>query len=312
MTVCRRILVTGSEGVLGSAFEAVRGEYPECEFVLNRKSDCDLRDPGATLRYVRQTGPDAIVHLAAVSGGVGMSKGQPASILRDNVLLTFSMLEAARAIKVRKLVMALSSGMYPPDAPLPYREDHVHAGPAHQSNYSYAYAKRLIEPATRAYRDEFGLNVIGLIPNGIFGEWDNFAPQSSTMIAALMRRFVEGRDGSGELVVWGDGSPLREHTYSRDMAKCFLWCLFNYEDSQVLNVGTTEEHSVKDIAVMIAEELGIDKGRIVFDAGKPAGVPRKSFDNSRFLKLSRMEFTPFRIGLRNTLRWLESRLRGGQ
>lgn len=308
MGMYKRVLVTGTGGVLGSAFKGLADEYPQHQFILNSKDDCDLRDPQATSRYVQEIAPDAIIHLAAISGGVGMSTSRPASILRDNVQLTFSMLEAARTHKIPKLLMTLSSGMYPPQSPLPLKEEYIHTGPAHESNYSYAYAKRLIEPAIKSYRTEFGLNVIGLVPNGIFGEWDNFDPESSTMIAALMLRFVEEKNSGKPIVVWGDGSPLREHTYSKDMAKGFLWGLLHYDSPEILNVGTTEEHSVKDIALMIADELGIARERIVFDTSKPAGVPRKSFDNSKFVRLSGFQFTPFRKGLKNTLAWLQDRM----
>jgi GDP-L-fucose synthase len=216
------------------------------------------------------------------------------------------MLEVTRQLKVQKLVLTLSSGMYPADAPIPIKEDYIHSGPAHESNYSYAYAKRLVEPAIRAYRTEFGLNVIGLVPNGIFGENDNFDPDSATFIAALTRRFYENRDNDREIVVWGDGSPLREVTYSKDMARAFLWCLFHYDSPEILNVGTTEEHSIKEIAFMIADLIGIDKNRIVFDVSKPTGVFRRSTDNSRFVQLSHFRHSPIREGIENTLSWLGS------
>lgn len=301
----RRILVTGSSGVLGSAFKAVADQYPECEFSFIASKECDLRDFSAALEYVETVGPDAIIHLAAVSGGVPLSAKYPATLLRDNVLMTINMLEATRLAGVKKLVLTLSSGMYPPDAPIPIKEEYIHQGSAHDSNYAYAYAKRLIEPAIRAYRAEYGTNVVGLVPSGIFGPNDKFDPESSTFIGALIRRFYENMDNNSEIIVWGDGSPLREITYSEDVAKAFMWCLFHYDSEQILNVGTTEEHSIKMIAFMIADELEIDKGRIVFDTSKPSGVFRKSTDNSRFVKLSGFQYTPVRVGIRKTIEWLK-------
>lgn len=302
----KRILVTGSSGVLGSALKEIGHEYPQCQLVFTTRKECDLRDLAASLEFARKIGPDAILHLAAVSGGVALSMKYPATVLRDNVLMSINMLEIARILKTGKLVMTLSSGMYSEDVPLPIKEEYIHRGPAHGSNYSYAYAKRLIEPAIRAYREEFGIGAVGVVPNGIFGENDNFDMETASMPAALIRRFYELRDGGGAIAVWGDGAPLRELTYSKDMARAVMWCLFHYDSPEILNIGTTEEYSVREIAFMIADELGIDRNRIAFDAAKPNGVLRKSTDNSKFVRLSRFQYTSLRVGLSNTINWLKA------
>lgn len=299
----KKILVTGSSAVAGSAVRAAHGEYPDSAFVFLTSRDCDLTDAAATLEMVKRSEADAILHLAAVSGGIGLSLQHQASMLRDNVLITFSVLEAARKAGVAKTVMTLTTGMYPPDAPLPLREESIHDGGPHGSNYGSSFAKRLIEPAIRAYREEYGLKVVGVVPNGIFGENDNFNYDDAPMLPALIRRFYENRNSDDPIVIWGDGAPLREYTYSRDVARAFLWALFHYDDAQVLNTGTTEEHSIRDIAFMIADIIGVDKGRIVFDVAKPNGVFRKNTDNSRFTTLSGFKYTPFREGLENTIRW---------
>lgn len=299
----KRILVTGSSAVTGTAVKAVQGDYPESAFAFVTSRDCDLTDAAATRALVEASGADAILHLAAVSGGIGLSLHHQAGMLRDNALMTFSILEAARAAGVRKVLMTLTTGMYPPNAPLPLREESIHDGAPHPSNYGSSFAKRLIEPAIRAYREEYGLSVVGVIPNGIFGENDNFNYDDAPMLPALIRRFHENRDGDGQIVIWGDGTPLREYTYSKDVARAFLWVLHHYDDAQVLNTGTTEEHSIRDIAGMIADIMGIDKARISFDVSKPNGVFRKNSDNGRFLALSGFRYTPFRDGLENTIRW---------
>src|SRR5438046_600879 len=155
MTNYKRILVTGATGVLGSAFRSIQAHYPAHEFVFSSSRDCDLRNPDGALDHVKDIAPDCLMHLAAVSGGIGLSMDSPATVLRDNVLLTINVLESARIAGVKKTVMALSSGMYPSAAPLPFSEECIHDGPAHSSNYGYSYAKRLIEPAIRAYRKEY-------------------------------------------------------------------------------------------------------------------------------------------------------------
>lgn len=299
----RKILVTGATGLLGHAVMTLAADHPGTEFVGIGSKDCDLTSIAGTVDFVRRLQPDAIVHTAALAGGIQYSIDYPATLLRDNVLQNLAVLEAARAAGVRKTILTLSTGMYAPDVPLPIREDDIHRGPPHESNYSYAFAKRLIEPSIRAYRKEYGLSAIGLVSNGLFGEFMNYRPAEAVMVAGLIRRFVEQRDGREPIVIWGDGSPLREYTYGRDMARAFLWCLEHYDSAQILHVGSTEEQSVRDTALMIAEILGIDRARLQFDTTKPAGNPRKNTDNSTFVRLSGFTYTPFRQGLERSIAW---------
>ena len=298
-----KILVTGSSAVLGTAVKAVSKEYPECDFIFLTSQDCDLTDAPKTLNIVDMYQPDAILHLAAVSGGIGLSMKYPARMLRDNVLMTLNILEAARVHNVKKTIMTLTTGMYPVKAPLPLREDCIHDGYPHESNYGSSFAKRLIDPAIRAYREEYGMNVIGLVPNGIFGENDNFKYEGAPMVPTLIRRFHENRNTDLKIVIWGDGTPLREYTYSKDLARIYTWALENYDEAQILNVGTTEENSVADIAYMIADIMNICRDRIIFDTTKPKGIFQKSTDNSHFLSLSKFQYTPFCVGLEKTIQW---------
>ena len=299
------ILVTGGSGLVGTALKSIRQDYPECELQFADTTQCDLTRWDQVLAYFKARHPHAILHLAAHRGGIGLSSKHPATVLRNNVLMNLHVLEAARIFKTEKIVMSLSSGMYPAKAPCPMREECLHVGSPHESNYSYAFAKRLIEPSIRAYRSEFGLNVVGLVPNGIFGENDDFASESSTFIAALLRRFYENRNNDSKIVVWGDGSPLRELTYSKDIARAFMWGLLHYDSAEILNIGSSEEYTIREIAWMIAGAFGIDKARIVFDATRPNGIFRKSTDNSKFVRLSGFQFTPFETGLKNTIHWLQ-------
>lgn len=199
--------------------------------------------------------------------------------------------------------MTLTTGMYPSKAQLPLNEDTIHDGYPHESNYGSSFGKRIIDPAIRAYREEYGLKVVGLIPSGIFGEHDNFNYEGAPMLPALIRRFCENRNSDSEIVVWGEGTPLREYTYAKDIAKIFMWSLENYDDSQCLNIGTTEENSIREIVYMICDILKVNRDRVVFDKSKPNGIHRKNIDNSKFLKLSNFKYTPFRIGLEKTIKW---------
>jgi len=312
------ILVTGGNGVLGSAFKAIQDQYPDYEFVF-WESKYDLRLAMNTLSHMSEIKPDYVIHCAAVSGGVGISADHPATLLRDNVRMDLNVLEATRLCGVEKVIMTLSSGMYPDDnIDEPFFEQDIHDGPPHESNYAYAFAKRLIEPMIRSYRQEYGMNVIGLVPNGIFGENDYFGLGDSNMTAALIRKFYESSkwtfwDGDGktkiyqkDITLWGDGTPLREITYGQDLARAYMWCLENYDDEQILNVGTTEENSVSAIALMIAEEMDVDPERIKWDITKPSGPYRKSTDNSRFINLSDFKYTPFKVALQQTILWYKN------
>jgi GDP-L-fucose synthase len=299
----QKILVTGGTGLLGTGLRAIVSQYPERTFTFLSSRDCNLTKAEEVQHCVATHSPDAIIHFAALSGGVQYSTKYPATLLRDNLLMNSNVLEATRNNHVKKTVMTLSTGMYPPNALNPIKEEYIHDGYPHESNYSYSFAKRLIDPSIKAYRAEYGMNVIGLISNGIFGENANFRPEESIMLAALIRRFYENADKDTKIVIWGDGSPLREYTYSQDMARAFMWCLDHYDDSQILNIGSTEEYSVKETAYMIADILGVNRNRIEFDVSRPNGIYKKSTDNSRFLSLSGFQYTPFRVGLENAIEW---------
>lgn len=291
----RRILVTGATGAIGNALARISdAEYPDREFIFAGSKDCDLTDADAAFAYVSSAHPDAIIHLAARAGGVVVNKEHPATLLRDNVRMGLNILEAARAGGVRKTVMALSSGTYPKAAPLPLNESALHDGYPDESNYGYAFAKRLTDPMIRAYRSEFGMDVVGLLPNNTIGEASSFREADSGVVPALIRRFYENKDGDSPLVVWGDGTPVREISDAKDMARLFMWALDSYDDAQVLNIGTTEELSVREIAYTIADAFGIDRARITFDDTKPPGPPRKNTDDARLRALTRFAYTPAR------------------
>lgn len=299
----RRILVTGSTGVLGAAFKALAPSLPAREFRFVSRQDADLRDPAATLAIVRAAKPDAILHLAAISGGIELARRYPARILRDNVAMTFSVLDAAVAAKVPKTVMTLSSGMYPAAAPQPNVETQIHDGRPHDSAYSYAMAKRLIEPAIRAYRLEHGIDVVGLVPSGIFGEDDNYNPDDCTWIAGLVRRFGEWNPAGGDIAIWGDGAPMREITDARDMARAYLWAVDSYSEAEPLNVGCGQGHTIREVAFLLAELAGVPADRVKFDPTRARGIDKRVTDNSRLRALSGMKFTPLRASLARVLDW---------
>ena len=296
------ILVTGAGGVLGEAFKKIRND--EFFFISSRK-EVDLRSPSETKKFFNDHNFDGIIHLAAISGGVGLSGPKyQASLLRDNVLMLFNILDIAAEKKIKKILLTLSSGMYSPNSPMPYKENEIHNGPAHQSAYGYFYAKRLFEPAIRSYRDQYNLDVIGCVPNGIFGENDNFS-EHAPMLPSIIKRAYETKLSKTKLIVWGDGTPLREYTHSDDMAKAFMWCYKNYSSSEIINVGSNEEKSIQEIVFYIADSVGLDRKEIVFDVKKPSGVFKKTMDNSKFIDLSKFSFSKLETTIKRTVVWYE-------
>jgi len=300
----KTILVTGGNGVLGSAFKAIEDDWPGYEFVYPTSDEMDLLTVTSTEDGLLWYQADYIIHCAALSGGVGISAKHPATLLRDNVLMSINILEAVRICGIEKTIMTLSSGMYPISRiGFPMDESYIHKGPPHDSNYAYAHAKRLIDPLIRSYREEFNMNIIGLVPNGIFGENDYFGLEDCNMTAALIRKFYAARDTDEDIVLWGDGTPLRELTYAKDLARAYMWALENYDDGQILNVGNTQEYSIAFIAERIAFMTNVDWNRVKWDTTKPSGPYRKPTDNSRSLGLSDFQYTDVRDALAWTVRW---------
>jgi GDP-L-fucose synthase len=301
----KRILVSGGTGLLGTGIRSITHEYPESEFKFFSSRECDLTNLDNLLRYIDKYNPDAFIHTAALAGGVHYTQKYPATILRNNILMDMNVLEAQRQCGIGKVILTLSTGMYSPLAMMPIKEEYIHDGCPHTSNFSYAFAKRLVHPLITSYRKEYDVNVIGLIPNCIFGENMNYEIDKSLVIAGLIRRFYENRSNSEPIIIWGDGMQLREYTYSRDMARAYLWCLNNYNEDQIIHVGSVEEYTIKFIAYAIADILGIEHTRLVFDITKPTGVDRKSTNNSKFIERSNFKYTPFYEGLKNSIKWFE-------
>ena len=301
----KRILITGKSGVTGAAFQNLESEISnKYELFFSSSSVCDLTNLQDSLNYIKDIKPNYIINLAAKSGGIGMSASSQATLLRDNLLININILEIARKINIEKILLVLSSGIYPEKADMPFKESSLHDGQPHVSAYGYSFAKRIIEPSIRAYREEFNLNVIGAIPNGIFGKNDNFS-DDAPMLPSLIRRFYMAKDSKENIEVWGDGSPLREYTYSIDVAKSFLWMIENYDEPISINTGSTEENSIKDIAMAIAKIMNIDSSRIIFNTDKPSGIFRKPTDNSIFINKSDFKFTLFKDGLVETIKWFD-------
>lgn len=298
-----KILVTGATGLLGS--EIVH-ESPD-SIRLDSKT-CDLTVPGR-LRLHPDGKFDTVIHCAARVGGVKANTDGVADFFDDNVRMNMNVLEACKHDGL-KLVSVLSTCIYP-DAPYvkyPLTEDQLHMGPPHSSNFGYAYAKRMLEVQSRAYRQQFGCNFISVIPNNLYGINDNYDLNSSHVIPALIRKFYEAKIyGYDHVDIWGSGKPLREFTFARDAAKIILWLAENYDGAEPVNIGNPEQISIMSLAQMIAEEIGYEGGRN-FDKSKPDGQYEKPSSNERLRSLGwKGEYTSLREGIRETVDFFSSR-----
>jgi GDP-L-fucose synthase len=225
----------------------------------------------------------------------------------ENIRINTNILRACALNHVPKVVSFLSTCIYPDKARYPLTEDQLHSGAPHYSNYGYAYAKRMMDVQSRAYRQQYGSNFICAVPNNLYGENDNFDLVNGHVIPALMRRIWEAKlAGQAEVEVWGDGTPLREFTYAKDIAKILLFLLENYDSEQAINIGRTSENTIREVVDLLCEFLEYN-GTIKWDTTKPSGQHRKPSSNKRLLEIGWPEsgYTKLRKGLKETCKWFK-------
>jgi GDP-L-fucose synthase len=297
------VLVTGGGGFLGSHLvERLRAERLD-PFVARRR-DYDLTDAGATARLFADAQPELVLHLAAEVGGIGANRANPGRYWYANLLMGAHVLEQSRLAGVEKLVLAGTICVYPKHAPVPFREEDLWNGYPEETNAPYGTAKRALLVGAQAYRKQYGLNAIYLMPTNVYGPGDNFDLETSHVLAALIRKMHEAQErGEREIVLWGDGSPTRELLYVEDCAEAIWLAANRYDGAEPVNLGTGEEISVRDLAALVAELTGFD-GEIVWDTSKPNGYPRRRLDVSRAERLFGFRArTPLREGVERTVEW---------
>jgi len=303
-----KVLVTGGTGMIGRALAGVPTSH---ELVLVGSRDADLTDASQTMSMLDDMKPDAILHLAAKVGGVKGNMDNMADFYEDNTLINLNVLRSARLYSLScskpiKVLSVLSTCIYPDQAQYPLTVGQIHDGPPHDSNFGYAYSKRMLDIHTRAVERQYDLKWVSAVPNNIYGEYDNFSLDNSHVIPALIRKIYEGKVKNNQVLLWGDGSALREFTYSRDVADILLWMMDNYHSSTPLNIGSTQEHTIAEVASCICDIMDYCYDDIVWDITKPTGQPRKPSDNSKFLRERKnFSYTPFKEGLRLTCKWFE-------
>ncbi|WP_059008805.1 GDP-L-fucose synthase family protein [Streptomyces specialis] len=297
-----RIFVAGHRGLVGSAIARVLTDEGY-DVVTRTRSELDLRDADRTREYLRDVRPDAVVLAAATVGGIMANQTFPVRFLEDNLRIQLSVIAGAHAADVDRLLFLGSSCIYPKLAPQPITEDALLTGPLEPTNEPYALAKIAGISQVRSYRRQYGRSYISAMPTNLYGPGDNFDPETSHVLPALIRRFHEAkRDGLPEVALWGTGTPRREFLHSDDLARACLLLLRDYDDESPVNVGCGEDLTIAELAATIADAVGYT-GRVVWDPAKPDGTPRKLLDIGRLRKLGFAPRIPLARGVRETYAW---------
>lgn len=292
-------LVTGADGLVGSAIKRLA---PPDTIYLGHK-DLDLTDYDKTKKIFQEIRPNRVIHTAAVVGGIGGNMKHPGTYFRDNVLINVNTLEAARLVGVEKLLSFISTCAFPDKITYPLDEKDLHNGPPHDSNFGYAYAKRMLEVQSRAYRKEWGSNYIVAIGTNIYGPEDNFSIENGHVLPALIHKCFLAKKNKSELYVWGSGKPLREFVYSEDVAKLALWALEHYNEEAPIIFSSGIETSIKEAVDIVVKNMQFD-GPVKFDAEKPDGQYQKPSKTEKLKRyLPDFGFTDINSGVEATVKW---------
>tara|TARA_R100000008_G_C3583795_1_gene170591 strand:+ start:2167 stop:3066 length:900 start_codon:yes stop_codon:yes gene_type:complete len=286
-------LVTGGSGLVGSTIES--------SFKPSSK-ELNLMDLDSIIRYIKTNNIDSIIHCAAKVGGIKANTEQLGDFYYDNVTMNNNLLHAAHICGVKKVVSFMSTCVFPADASFPLTPEQIHDGEPHPSNYAYAYAKRMLEVQSRAYRDQHGCNFVTIIPCNIYGPNDNYNLDSGHVIPSLIHKCYLSKQNNTNFEIWGTGRPYREFIYSKDVGYITQWVLENYDEAEPFIISPDEEINIATLAQEIAWRMGYE-GNIVYNQERD-GQFRKPSDNSKLRTLMpEYKFVPIEVGLTRTIEW---------
>lgn len=303
----KRVVVTGGSGFLGRHVVAELRKHGADNIVQPRSKELDLREMSACTKICE--GADVLVHLAAHVGGIGLNQQKPGELFYDNAIMGIQLIEAARRQGIEKTVVVGTICAYPKFTPVPFREENLWDGYPEETNAPYGVAKKALLVQLQSYRAQYGMNGVFLLPVNLYGPYDNFDLNSSHVIPALIRKFVEAKNTKSKTVtLWGDGSPSREFLYVDDCARGIVAATLRYNGGEPVNLGNGREIRIKELSEII-RELIYPNCEIRWDTTKPNGQPRRCLDVSRAEKLFGFKAqTSFEEGLRRTIEWYSSTL----
>ena len=306
----KRICVTGAGGFLGQRVVAELGARGHADLFVVRRRDYDLVLREDCERLYRDAKPQILIHLAGSVGGIGANRENPGRFFYENTMMGVQLIEGARVHGVEKFVQVGTICSYPKFTPVPFKEDDLWNGYPEETNAPYGIAKKTLLVQLQAYRDQYGLNGVYLLPVNLYGPGDNFDPGSSHVIPALIKKCADAvRKGETTVEVWGTGEPTREFLYVDDAAEAIVLAAENYNGREPINLGSGKEISIKELVQLIARETGFT-GDIVWNSAKPDGQPRRALDVSRAAELlgfhARKDFIN---GLRLTVEWYKAQIK---
>jgi len=308
----QRVCVTGGAGFFGSYVVEKLEQLGAAEIFVPRIEKYDLVNLDAIRRMLRDGDPSLIIHLAALVGGIGANRARPADFFYTNLMMGVQLMHEAWKYGVDKFVAVGTICAYPKYTPVPFKEDNLWDGYPEETNAPYGLAKKMLLVQAQAYRQQYGFNAIFPLPVNLYGPRDNFDLETSHVIPALIRKFIEAKEhGKSQVVLWGDGTPTREFLYIEDAVDGLLLVAEQYNSSEPVNLGSGNEISIKNLAEMIACLTGFE-GELVWDTTKPNGQPRRALDVNRAKQLFgfRAE-TSLKEGLKRTVEWYQANKKQG-
>jgi GDP-L-fucose synthase len=301
-----RIFVAGHRGLVGSAVLRHLNANGYTNLLTATREQLDLRDQAAVNYWFRANRPEYVFLVAGTVGGILANSTRPAEFLYDNMMIHGTVVHAAHQFGVKRLLYLGSSCIYPRECPQPMKEEYLLSGPLEATNEAYALAKIAGIKLCQTYRKQYGSDFIAAMPTNLYGPQDNFDLTSSHVLPALMRKFHDAKmAGSDEVVIWGTGTPRREFLHVDDLADACLFLMGNYDTAEHINVGTGEDLSIRELAEMVGEIVH-PSARLLFDASKPDGTPKKLLDVSRLHDLGWRHRIELRQGIVDTYQWFVS------